>query len=446
MALHEATLGKPFEDIIEDEFRSIVPLEAQRIYLSICVLNRLGVGVRAGIIARLHGVPFAEFQQRLFKPLEHVVTAKFDDIIRDYMYASRHPFIAEIVFERLLKSQEERFDIYIKCLNTLNIDYACDKKAFRQMVRGRALLELFPNTELVRAVYDAANRIVGDDGPLLHQMGLYEMHRNNLKGAAELFAKAESLAPYDHTIKHSRAELLLRVAGSARTSLEKDKLLSEAAQIAHSLKSSKLAESHAYHTLVKIDLQRLAEFLSSPLQDSDQPEIQTIIKSIEKNLTDGLQQFPGDGYLLTAESQLAMLLDDSDRIIESLTKAFDANPRTSFIGVRLAAHFQKRGQSEKAKEVFERGLNANRTDRNLHYHFAKHLLDFECANGEMIAYHLQRAFSPGDTNYDAQLLYGRQLYINGDRDGSKQVFSRLKEARLDPEFKNKLFLPHKRNF
>ena len=37
VALHEATLGMPFEEIIVDEFNSIIPLQAQQIYLTICV-------------------------------------------------------------------------------------------------------------------------------------------------------------------------------------------------------------------------------------------------------------------------------------------------------------------------------------------------------------------------------------------------------------------------
>src|SRR5262249_3554918 len=64
VALHEATLGRRFEDIIEDEYHSIFPVEAQQIYLTICTLNRLNVPVRAGIVSRLHGIGFNEFKDR----------------------------------------------------------------------------------------------------------------------------------------------------------------------------------------------------------------------------------------------------------------------------------------------------------------------------------------------------------------------------------------------
>jgi tetratricopeptide (TPR) repeat protein len=442
VALHEATLGRPFEEIIVDEFESIVPEEAKRIYLTICVLNRLGVPVRAGIIARLHGVRFEEFQERLFRPLEHVVSTDIDNVVRDYMYSARHPFIAEIVFDRVLQQQEERYDNYIKCLNTLNVDYACDRKAFRLMIRGRALLELFSNRDLVKNIYDSAEKIVGDDGYLFHQKGLYEMHCGNHKVAGELFAKAEALAPQDFSIKHSRSELLLKSAEQARTDLEKEKLLREATQIALTIKRAKGASaSHAYHTLIKIDLARFGDLLALPIKDSQHAEIESIIKNIEKNLNEGLQQFPGDSYLLTAESKFADLLNDSERVISSLQKAFEANRRTSFIAVRLASYYRVHNKQKEATEVLEAALNANRNDYGLHYHFAKHLMQTGKTDGVVLAYHLQRAFSPGDMNYDAQILYGRQLYVNGDREGSKNIFSRLKEARVAPDIKTSLLYP-----
>jgi len=47
VALHEATTGNPFEEILLDEFNEIQPLSARNLYLTVCVLNRLRVAVRA---------------------------------------------------------------------------------------------------------------------------------------------------------------------------------------------------------------------------------------------------------------------------------------------------------------------------------------------------------------------------------------------------------------
>ena len=239
------------------------------------------------------------------------------------------------------------------------------------------------------------------------------MHHGDLYSASQRFAKAESLSPNDFSIKHSRAELLLKTAECARTNLEKEKNLREAAQLAMAIKRARVGSSHAYHTLIKIDLERLTELLIGPPKDSEQAEIESIVQRIETNLSEGAQHFPGDSYLLTAEAQFADLLDDSERVVASLKKAFEANPRTSFIAIRLAAHFRKNSKPEEARAVLEKALKANRNDRNLHFHFAKRLMEQGKKNdGETLVYHLQRAFSPGDTNYDGQLLYGDTAKIN----------------------------------
>ena len=443
VALHEATLGKRFEDIIEDEFANISPLEAQRIYLSICVLNRLEVPVRAGVIARIHGVPFEDFKQRLFKPLEHVVETKFDPIVRDYMYCARHPHIADIVFERVLRVQEERFDAYIRCLSELNIDYSSDRRAFRQMIRGRTVIELFPNHELACRVYELAMSRVGEDAYLLHQMGLYEMHRpnGNLQESANLLSRASTLAPWDSSIKHSIAEHRLRSAEDARTTLEADKLLKEAAEISMSLKSSRSNNEFAHHTLVKIGLRKLKDLLERTEEMQSEAEVEQLVKEIERNLSDGLQRFPCNAYLLGAESQLAQILNDSKRVLESLHRTFAVNPRNSFAAIRLSQIYLSQDDLDKSRDILEKALDANRGERRLHFAYARLLMVTENAPGDQLAYHLQRSFTPGDTNYTAQLLYGRQLFINGDWGGSKMVFRTLGSARVGAELRDALVYP-----
>lgn len=443
VALHEATLGKRFEDIIEDEYSHVKPLEAQRIYLTICVLNRLNVPVRASIISRIHGVPYEDFKQRLFAPLEHIVHTELDPIVRDYMYRARHPHIADIVFERILKNQEERYDAYIKCLSQLNIDYSSDHRAFREMVKGRNLLELFPNHELVKSIYEIANIQVKNNAYLFHQMAIYEIHRpnGNLHECATLLSRASVLAPYDLSIMHSIAEHRLRSADIARTPLECDKLLKEAYDISLSLKKAKTGNSYGHHTLVKIGLKKLKDILGTQEAVIPQAEIENIVKEIENNLLDGLQQFPGDPYLLDADAQLGAILSDNSRVLESLQKAFEVNTRNSFFAIRLAHCFWSQGNLIKSKEILEKALDANQSERRLHYAYAKLLLELRNASGDLLAHHLQRAFTPGDTNYDAQLLYGRQLFINGDREGSKAVFLRLSTAKVGSEQRDTLLYP-----
>lgn len=47
----------------------------------------------------------------------------------------------------------------------------------------------------------------------------------------------------------------------------------------------------------------------------------------------------------------------------------------------------------------------------------------------------------GDVNYDAQLLYARQLYVAGDVEGAKQRFRALSTAKVAPQVKGRMRYP-----
>jgi hypothetical protein len=445
VALHEATLGKPFEEIIADEFNNISPVEAQRIYLTICVLNRLGVLVRAGIISRVHGVPFEEFKQKFFAPLEQIVKVAYNPIIRDYEYAARHQHIAEIVFDNILRDREKRFDFYINSLKALNLGYMNDRRAFRQMTSARILLELFPEYEMVKLIYQFGEEVAGEDAHLLHQMGIYEMHRpnGNLEKSSEYLARADDLASYDVTIKHSKAELQLKLAEIARTPLEKEQRLKEATALAISIKNARTDTSYAFHTLIKIGLRRLRDYLST--EPIDPAAILEITKEIEGYLFEGLQRFPAHSYLCEAEANFATLLSDSERALNALEKALVTNPRNTFIALRLSGCYKQKGDLVKAKEILKKAIEVNGNEKKLQYSYVKVLfLTNDAVPGEIV-YHLRRSFTEGDANYDAQLLYGRQLFIDGDGQ-YREVYKKLSVTHVGFEEQTKMLYPLDRIF
>jgi tetratricopeptide (TPR) repeat protein len=170
-------------------------------------------------------------------------------------------------------------------------------------------------------------------------------------------------------------------------------------------------------------------------------EIEALVKDAESTLFDAQQEFPGDSYLLDAESRLAEVLKDNERATKALAKAFEANPRNAIVAVRLARQLERAGQTQRASDVLRKALEANPSSSQLHYTFARLLMTTSPEDGEAIAYQLRRAFTEGDNNYEAQLLYGRQLFLNGDFEESRKVFWRLKAVRAAPEIKNRLLHP-----
>jgi hypothetical protein len=442
VALHEATLGKAFEEIITDEYNNIRPPQAQSIYLTICVLNRFDVPVRAGLISRIHGVTFEEFSKRFFMPLERIIESIYNPIIRDYQYKTRHAHIAEIIFEDILRKPEEKYHEYLKGLRQLNLSYETDRSAFNHMIKGRALLDMFPDHSMVQEIYRQAEENAGPDQYLLHQKGIYEMNRpnGNLYASGELLDKALELFPNNHTVQHSIAECCLKRAGIARTVLEKDKSLEQATRICLDLKRV-AKDSFAITTLVKIDLLKLKEELESSMElSADNSVIERYTKDIEKELNQGLQKFPMDPVLLNLDSQFASLIMQSKRAIESLRKSFEANPRNAYVAIRLA-DCQKKTSMQDAESTLKQAVEASGFNRQLHYAYGKLLLEMGTAANETLEHHFRRSYSPGDSNYDAQLLHARQLYINGEDIQNKALFKQIGSARLPSGLRNKAQYP-----
>ena len=116
-------------------------------------------------------------------------------------------------------------------------------------------------------------------------------------------------------------------------------------------------------------------------------------------------------------------------------------PETQSLPLVSPGRSRKSGQVEKATDTLKKALEANNSDRRLHYAYARLLMRTTPDDSENIAYHLQRAFTDGDSNYEAQLLYGRQLFLGGRFDESRNVFKRLSAVRVAPEIKNRLLHP-----
>jgi hypothetical protein len=228
VALHEATLGKAFEDIVFEEYHRIIPNEAQALYLDICTLYRLGVSVRAGLISRVSGINFVDFDRRLFRPLAHIVRSYFDKYIGDYVYTARHQHVAEMVFERVLAEPERRYDQIVRIMGGMNLDYSSDRSAFSQLVRGHWVAEALRSRELGRSFFEAAARVAPNEGFLLQQRGIYEMeHGGDLLLAQKYLDQGQSLEPHNRLIQHSLAVLARRQALATDNSLLRSAIVIE---------------------------------------------------------------------------------------------------------------------------------------------------------------------------------------------------------------------------
>lgn len=430
VALHEATFGKPFSDIIFDEYSSITSPEARSLYLSVCILHRLGVFTRAGMISRVHGIPFNLFREKLFKPLEFIVFTSYDDLIKDYYYRTRHAHIAEIVFERVLIDPQERYDEYVRIIGNLDTDYKSDREAFKGLMNAKHLMQLFGDTRMIRQLYAIARTRVQDDPKLMQQEAIFEMSNDagDINRAQELLETANHSVPYDKAILHSLSVLASNKARRATTDLEKQKLRNESKNLAKQLISKRTISSHPYHTIIKVELEELAEFMQTL---TDQSVIERKVKEIEKVISEATQAFPNSTFILDAEARFSSLIEKHPRVIEALEKAFSVNKRSPYIASRLAKTYESCNRIDDAIKALKECLDANPNDKLINYSLAMLLMKTENSNVAEIRHYLRRSFTEGDSNYVSQFWYARLLYLENERSEALELFHKLNDAKID---------------
>ena len=448
VALHEATSGKPFEEIAFSEYAHVVPIEAQILYLDICTLHRLGVSVRAGLVSRVSGVTFETFSNEFFRPLEHVVRTYFDSASRDYVYRSRHALIAEFVFRQALPDPIERAAQIIRIIRHMDTDYESDSIAFGQLIRGRVLSDLFADKMLVRQIFDAALDSGAAADYINHQNAVFELHhpRGSMRAAMQAILEAEKHSSgRDRSIQHTKSMILRRLAHESDHQLERDKYRTEAKLILRKLMDT-ARMSHPYDTFGRLLLDELkervlptAEVNASDNDDLTNRSLADIIRQIEECLSKGLQLFPGGEHLFALEADLAHVLEDEPSAVAAFEAAVRASPGRSFVPVRLAATYRRKNRTEDGLRVLQACSHLSPSSKEWHLEIAHVLMDqSEFAHRAEIQHHLKRSFTEGDANFDAQFWYARHQLLYGEIEQGLTQFTKLADRRTAPVYRNRI--------
>ena len=230
VALHELTLGKPFEDILYEEYQRIQPAAARRLYLDIASMHQFGSVARAGVISRVGGIRFVDFEDRFFEPLKGIVKVGTDGVTRDRSYKTRHPRVAEIVFGRVCLTDQDKSDQLCRILEGLDAGYSSDRRILTEICRGRTLAQKFDKIENAREIFEVAHRACPTEAFLYQQAAIMEYSGRNgsLDRAQRLAERARELDNNNHIYIHTLAEIARRMASEAGSQVRRDQLRNRA--------------------------------------------------------------------------------------------------------------------------------------------------------------------------------------------------------------------------
>lgn len=437
VALYEATAGKPFPDIVMDEYNSIPNEQAQNLYLTICMFHRIGTFARAGNISRLHNINFSYFKEKLFKPLESVVYHHRNYVINDFVFTTRHQHIAELVFEQVLVNQDLRFQKYISVISKLDVDYESDFHVFISLTSAKKLMNSFKDVEKIRQIYSVAYENVGQTSSLLQQESIFEMRANggSFEKSESLLELASEIDPKNTFISHSKAVFLLRKAEKSTQKLVVKKNLLTAKKICNEIVGNKRNKNvvHGYHTLLRIYLLELKTLIT----DDNSELIEKKIQEFEKTINIAIQLYPNESFLLESESNFNNLINNTPKALDSLETAFKTNKHSPYLATRLSNFYAENGEIGQAMSVLLDSINLNQNNKDLNFLYAKSLMQSEPDNYIDLKHYLRKSFVKNDKRYSAQFWYARTLYMLHEEE-FKDYFTYLSNVPLDYRIKKEI--------
>ena len=427
VALHELTQGKPFEEIILDEYQRITPDAARRLYLDIATMHQFGVSARAGAISRISGVRFNDFEEDFFEPLKDIVRVTSDRFNGDRGYETRHTRVSRIVFGVACSSDEEKGTQLSRIISGLDAGFSSDKRIIEKICKGRLMAAQFSSIVPARDIFDMAFIAAPSSAFLYQQAAILEyLHpKGSLDRAQELAETARTVDDNNHIYIHTLAEVMRRKANAADNRLRKEQLRTQARTYLNEiwLKDSRVAVSFC-SLLVDEAIDLLKELLSEP-KEHEILEFDTKVDEAVKRLKRATQDFPENAEFATVEARLWQRLGESDKAKVALNKAIRASPRNSGAFLALSNIHKQASATSETLKVLRQGLEKFPTDKNLHLKTALELVEMSETPTSEMEVHFRSSFATGDHNFDSRYYYAEYLYWACRVEEAKQLFAEI---------------------
>jgi hypothetical protein len=353
VALHELTQGKPFEEIVLMEHQRVYPERARQLYLDIATMHQFGVKARAGTISRISGIEFNDYRQHFFAPLQEIVKVEVDKYTGDYCYKTRHARIAYLVFRQICTDDESKSRQFKRLIEGLDAGYSSDRRALEEITRGRALADNFSGVHEVRAIYETAIKAAPKQAFLYQQWAIFEStHPSGSLLLAEARAsQAHELEPRNMTIVHTQAEIDRKRAYDEVSLILKESLRRRARARLNAMPSQNRFAASSRCKLLVDEVTEIHATLTEETKPHEALFFAEKVRDAEDALFKAQQHFPDDADIIQVEARLWTELDQDERALKALERAWASGPKGSQTAIRIAKVYEKRGRFADALRI-----------------------------------------------------------------------------------------------
>jgi tetratricopeptide (TPR) repeat protein len=411
----EATEGKAFDAILEDEFRSIPTPLARRLYLIVCCFYQHGALVRDSLLAELLHVPLTEMYKHTSDATTGITI--FDEIDPSYgRYAARarHRKIATVVWERCVTPGEQEA-IVVDALSGMNLNYPADVKAFEDFIRSDRLVDSIRTLDGRTRFFEQACQ-KDPLSPYVRQHFARMLARSKqFNLALGQIEEGLKLNPNIRVLHHTKGMILQQLAMAGESIEIARRRLVQSEEEFELCISANDRDEYAYQGLASLYVD-WAERVPDPAESAD------YLSKAEGVISEGLRRVQVRDGLWIVSSRIQDIFGNKPGYMAALTKAAAETKGGVIAKYLLARAFRESGDPKRAIDILEPVIAAHTDEFRACVECASAMANVGEPYTKCIALlRLSTLYGLSDPRFVA--TFGGMLFLNGDFTEAKEVFA-----------------------
>lgn len=415
VTLREATDGKGFDAIIEDEFRGIPNDTAKRLYLTVACFYQHGALIRDSLAADLLKMPLADMYAVVKEAAQGVVHfEEIDPSYGHYAARTRHRKIAAIVWERCAEPGQ-RDQIIIDALTLMNLNYRADVKAFEDFIRSDRLIDSIRDLDgRIRFFEQACQKDPASPyvrqhyARMLARAGQFNLALGQIDEALKLKSDIRVL-------HHTKGVILSELAATTSAREIARRRLVQSEEEFRVCLGMNDKDEYAYQTLAQL-------YVDWARNSTDPSEVADYLAKAETAVSDGLRKVRVREGLWLVSSQIHAILGNDPEYMRALQRAATAPSASAVSKYILGRAYRKAGDAQNAVQTLKPLVEANPDEFRACIELARAMRDMGEPYTKCIAVlKLSTLYGLSDPRFVGTL--GGMLFMNGDFSEARTIFA-----------------------
>lgn len=414
VAMREATEGRSFDAILENEYRGIKDSISRALYLAVCCFHQHGAYLRDGLLEHLLGISLIDLFKKTKDSTEGIVIHDcIDESKAIYALRARHRTIATVVWERCGDATDKE-RLLQSSLSAMNLNHKADKDAFEYFYRSDHVVDSIRTFEGRVKFFEIACK-KDPNSPYVRQhfarmllrAGQYELALNQINESLKI-------NPNARVLHHTKGNILAHLAHTIESEdIARRRLAQSEASFKKALSGSP-RDDYMYQGLASL-------YIGWANRAPTDEEGMEYISKAEEVINEGLRIVKVRYSLYIESSRIQEWLGDQPSRIKYLERAVQDSPESVISRYLLGRAYRRTKRPEKTLEVLEPVVKEHPDEFRCSVEYALALIDIGKRYEEAIAIlRLSTLYGYSDPRFIAML--GGLLFLNKEFSEADKVF------------------------